>query len=290
MSKPSKPEASKIPEDSSPVEIEIRLDELKNPPVVERQIDVRLDLTASHFEDVIPSWLTRVSEERGYPTHRVRKFWHISVERTRESVHPVCKVFEIPRIEESATNGKLKKAIEFVPKIMERPPAIRFIQGRPTKEVTRFETLFEETESLLTDFVENSKLPSVGGVCVRYHDDVSADRYPKLEDGGLFHVGKILRFFQQPSKSEGPFVAPLRGEMTQSLSADAAAFLRFRVEDNSDEKPKIPGVQMFLEYDSALLRGDQSVDAALHEIRQAHILILEEFFMKFDPRALELFQ
>ncbi len=264
------------------------LSSFTNSPVVQRCLDIKIDLDETLFESEIPNWLAKVAENGQYNAQDIRQFWMFRIEDAGGIPKPKARLYQIPQLL-NKIDSKPVMGIEVVPSIETDPLAkplpqvLRFSQWRQSEDVTRFSALESEVERWTPDFIESFGLDHLGGITLRYVNDIGLGRFPDLWANGKLSLSKILSFIPSPNGQVAAYQAPFKIETNQPVGNDAVLKINF-------ESAAESGFNVVFEYSSLSAREDQPLSEALKELDSAHKLILSQFQAQFSEDALNCFQ
>lgn len=260
------------------------LDSFKNSPIDKRCLDICIDLDEAEFEERIPRWLSKVSKEGGYTKQDIRQFWLFRIDNADKTPKPKASLTQIPRILDRKGEKDIK-GIEVVPSIEGQPSKLRFWQSRPGKKITRFATLKEEIDKWLPSFQNELGLEKLGGIWLRYTNDIGKNKHPELWPKDILSLNETLVFFQSSVPKLGDYVHPFHSESIQRINGREDTLFKTTFETSESG-----GFKVVFEYGSTQLPFERSVEEVDKEIEDAHRIILNQFSQHFTKDTLKYFR
>jgi hypothetical protein len=252
----------------------------KHPPIKVRSFEASARLESSDFERFAPAWLQQVASTQTYPKQELRQHWDFFIRQNRDGV-PIPKgvLTNVPRLYAEASNGLISRSIDlYPPKKRDETAKIVFVLYRPTRTVTRYTQLRNEVAKWLPDWMDSVHSSGLGGIRLRYDNEVPQKEYPTFWGEQGLSLGQILNFFSKNPAPLGKFHPPFRTELNLIVDESVPVYMRTAF---VSELPDKNTFRVTFEYISNRKTLNRSVEDCLSEMDQGHNLILEHFEKHF---------
>ena len=259
----------------------------KRPPIKVRSFEVESKIDSSQFERLTPAWLQHVLASQSYPRQQLQQRWDFFIRENKKGV-PVPKgvLTNVPRLYEESANGRLSRSIDVYPPKEDDTAKLIFTLYRPTKSVTRYTQLRNEVTRWLFSWMENYHSAGLGGIRLRYDNELTPTEYPSFWGERGLELGRILNFFSQNPAPTGKFSPPFRTELNLIVDESGPTYMRTELVSNPPEK----GFRVSFEYISTRKIFNRSAQDCLADMDHGHGLILDHFEKHFSKEALAAFK
>ena len=256
-------------------------------PLVERCIDLEVNIEPSEFHDEASSFLASIGEILNLTTHKNVEQWIVKIEKPKNGPpKPKATLFSIPQVcrdEVSTREGASIESFHFLPPTEQGAAKLRYSQCKPksgtimpfTEARSRFVKIIDRWESVFG-------AEKLGELTMSYWNDLNLLTGGHFHSPGLFHRVPALCFFWQNCVSLGTLMPPWNTTLNWEIPDTGGS--QSRLEIRADGKGPIWTI---ISYGGKRSPANKSTSECANELDIAHDSLYEMFNSHFTPEALE---
>ena len=256
-------------------------------PLVERCIDLVVEIDPEDFFNDAAAWLATVGDLLALGTHKSVEHWLVKIEKPKNGPpKPKAILFSVPQVCKDEISVREEASVEtllFFPSTEQGPAKLRYSQCKPK---TGMIMPFPEARNRFVKIVDNWEShfggKKFGKLSMSYWNDLNLFTGEYFHSPGIFQLAHALRFFRQNGVSLGTLMPPWNTTLNWDIPDREGS--KSRLEIRADGQGPIWTI---ISYGGKDAKSGKSATESAAELDIAHEVLYGMFNSQFTPEALE---